>query len=221
MRVLVFGDIHGNYQALRAVLDAADTAGFDQAVCLGDVALLGPQPAACIDALRDEPSIVVLRGNTDRELAEDADKPGVRWCRRVIGTQRLRWLAALPTIHTLTVINATFVHASPRGDAKRLAPDTGDDKLRRALHGIGTRTLVHGHTHQQYLTVRDGRTITNPGSVGFPFDGDQRAAWALIDADAVSLRRTSYPVDETIRLLAATRSPVVDVATHRLATAGD
>jgi diadenosine tetraphosphatase ApaH/serine/threonine PP2A family protein phosphatase len=35
----------------------------------------------------------------------------------------------------------------------------------------------------------------NPGSVGLPFDGDPRAAWATWDGTGFELRRTAYDVE--------------------------
>jgi diadenosine tetraphosphatase ApaH/serine/threonine PP2A family protein phosphatase len=53
-----------------------------------------------------------------------------------------------------------------------------------------------------------GTEIVNPGSVGLPFDGDPRAAYALVDADgAVELRRVAYDVGATRVALQAIGEP--------------
>ena len=56
------------------------------------------------------------------------------------------------------------------------------------------RRFVFGHTHLQFQRPGPGGVeLTNPGSVGMPFDGDLRAAYALIGDDgAIEFRRVPY-----------------------------
>jgi len=60
--------------------------------------------------------------------------------------------------------------------------------------------IVLGHTHIQHKATIDGRLIVNPGSVGQPRDGDERAAYATLDtaADEVELRRVEYDINRAI-----------------------
>jgi diadenosine tetraphosphatase ApaH/serine/threonine PP2A family protein phosphatase len=78
-------------------------------------------------------------------------------------------------------------------DVESFMPDPGerDDEL---LGGARERRVVFGHTHIQFRRRReDGIELLNPGSVGLPLDGDQRAAYALVREDGtVELRRVSY-----------------------------
>ena len=53
--------------------------------------------------------------------------------------------------------------------------------------------IVFGHSHLQFTRADAGRTLVNPGSVGLPFDGDPRAAYALWDGGReFELRRVEY-----------------------------
>ena len=71
------------------------------------------------------------------------------------------------------------------------------------LGGVRDRTIVFGHSHQQFRRPGpDGTDLVNPGSVGMPLDGDVRAAWATWDGD-FEFRRTEYDVE---RAAAAYRS---------------
>jgi diadenosine tetraphosphatase ApaH/serine/threonine PP2A family protein phosphatase len=63
------------------------------------------------------------------------------------------------------------------------------------LAGVRDRTVVFGHSHQQFhRSGPDGTDLVNPGSVGMPLDGDVRAAWAAWDGD-FEFRRTEYDVE--------------------------
>ena len=54
--------------------------------------------------------------------------------------------------------------------------------------------LVFGHTHLAFArTGPHGVELVNPGSVGMPFDGDHRAAYAVVrDGGAIEHRRVAY-----------------------------
>ena len=59
------------------------------------------------------------------------------------------------------------------------------------------------------LKLANGEWLLNPGSVGQPRDGDPRAAWLLLDLDALtaSFRRTSYNVAGAADAIRAARLP--------------
>jgi predicted phosphodiesterase len=69
--IALIADIHGNFAALDAVLDALNTEPPDQIVCLGDVAATGPQPQEVLRRLRGLGYPVVM-GNADAELLDVA-----------------------------------------------------------------------------------------------------------------------------------------------------
>ena len=62
-RILVLSDIHGNLEALQAVL--ADAGAVDQTWCLGDIAGYGPQPNECIRKISELPELTCMMGNHD------------------------------------------------------------------------------------------------------------------------------------------------------------
>jgi predicted phosphodiesterase len=64
------------------------------------------------------------------------------------------------------------------------------------LGGVHDRTVVFGHSHQQFRRPGpDGTRLLNPGSVGMPLDGDRRAAWATLDDGEFAFHRTEYDVE--------------------------
>jgi len=65
LRALLVADIHANLEALQSVVkDASAGQGFDQIWSLGDVVGYGPDPAACIDLLREH-DVTAVAGNHD------------------------------------------------------------------------------------------------------------------------------------------------------------
>jgi diadenosine tetraphosphatase ApaH/serine/threonine PP2A family protein phosphatase len=73
-------------------------------------------------------------------------------------------------------------------------PEPGDDEA-ELLDGVTERRLIFGHTHLPFARTSDvgGIELVNPGSVGMPFDGDHRAAYALLHDDGrIEHRRIAY-----------------------------
>lgn len=196
--IAVLYDIHGNLPALDAVLEDVSRAGTDAIVFGGDYALFGPWPAETLGRLTAVTGAVRIRGNVDRWTAFPDDLPedavlvrAVADCRAAIGTAAADALGALPEQTVRRGVR--YCHASPLSDMRSFLPDPdpGDDEL---LAGVAETRIAFGHTHLQFRRVRaDGVELFNPGSVGMPFDGDPRAAYAVVHDDGrVELRRVGY-----------------------------
>ena len=95
-----------------------------------------------------------------------------------------------------------LVHATPRDPMDEYAAADPAFWAPR-LAGLGVDYVLCGHTHQAYTLDVGGITVINPGSVGLPRDGDPRAAYAVIDDGRVELKRVPYPVERTVKALAA------------------
>ncbi len=218
-------DIHGNLDALAAVVNDARAGGAAHFVLGGDYAMLGPAPLDTVKLLDTLPVALKLRGNTERWVARlDADDiPGdaIREaCRHVadaLGPERVAGLATLPV--TAELEGVTFAHASPASDMRGFfdAPAEGEEQL---VRGVGTRQLVVGHTHMQFRRPVGGVEVINPGSVGFPLDGDPRAAYALRHDDGeIELRRVEYDCEPAAARLEAIGTEWALLAARRLRTA--
>jgi predicted phosphodiesterase len=196
MRAVLY-DIHGNVLALEAVLADAAAAGAERFVLGGDYALFGPAPAETVDRLRSLDARWV-RGNGERWTASPAEAPedpvvqgAIQASRELLGEAAVAELAALPV--ELTIGETRFVHGSPVSDVRSFLPEPAGDES-ELLAGVATDRLVFGHTHLQFCRHAAGAVeLVNPGSVGMPFDGDRRAAYALLGDDGdIELRRVAY-----------------------------
>jgi diadenosine tetraphosphatase ApaH/serine/threonine PP2A family protein phosphatase len=112
-------------------------------------------------------------------------------CAAELGEELVAELGALPAQVVLDGIR--YCHASPVSDMRSFLPDPADDED-ELLAGVAERRITFGHTHLAFARRRiDGTELVNPGSVGMPFDGDHRAAYAVLTADGrVELRRVGY-----------------------------
>jgi len=217
VRDAVLFDIHGNFDALEAVLREADACGCERLLVGGDLAYMGPEPDAVVDRLRAEGDrVIAVRGNTDRMIAADDDDVA-RWAADLLGLDRVLYLGGLPERRHLPEHGALLVHATPRSDEERLLPETPEPIAAAMVAGEEVATVLCGHVHIQYRRVVGEIEVVNPGSVGIPFDGDPRAAWAIVDDGDVTLQRTEYDQSSVLaRLAALTSHPARALAERRL-----
>jgi diadenosine tetraphosphatase ApaH/serine/threonine PP2A family protein phosphatase len=192
-------DVHGNLPALEAVLADARAAGADRWVLGGDYALFGGWPMETVTRLRELEPALWIRGNGERWTARPDDAPdgdpvqgAIAACRAELGHDVVDDLASLPFDASLDEVG--IVHASPVSDVRSFLPEPAGDEV-ELLEGVESPRLIFGHTHLPFrrTSVAGGIELVNPGSVGMPFDGDPRAAYALVGDDgAVEHRRVAY-----------------------------
>jgi diadenosine tetraphosphatase ApaH/serine/threonine PP2A family protein phosphatase len=207
-------DIHGNLPALETVLaDAGDVEGF---VLGGDYAVAGAWPGETVERLKGLENATWIRGNADRWLvdrhdAPEAAAPIAERCADVLGEALVAELFALP--ESTTIDGTLYCHASPGSDMETLFPEPGERDAELLL-GVEARRVVCGHIHISFDREGPGGIeIVNPGSVGMPWDGDHRAAYAVIEGDRVERRRVEYDWEASV---AAVRERVGELPARRM-----
>jgi putative phosphoesterase len=222
MRVAVLSDIHANLTALDAVIADLRTTAPDLVVHGGDLMAGGPRPAEVIDRIR-EMNWPGVYGNTDEalwaphRLTETLQAPHLQRIRdlilthtlpatlEAIGDDRLAWLRTLPlrwSDHDLTV-----VHAVPE-DAWSIVPANASDEGMESVYAVlRSRHVFYGHIHTPFVRRLAMFTLVNTGAVSQSFDGDTRAAYALLEDDRVEIRRVDYDIEKEIRLLMRSNDP--------------
>jgi diadenosine tetraphosphatase ApaH/serine/threonine PP2A family protein phosphatase len=198
LRALLY-DVHGNLPALEAVVADARGAGASSFLLGGDYALFGPWPAETVAALRELQGATWIRGNVDRWTARPSEAPdddliqaAIADCREALGAAVVDELGGLA--EQLVIDDTRYCHGSPISDVRSFmpSPTPEDDEL---VGEASEQRIVFGHTHLQFTRSAAARSVelVNPGSVGMPFDGDVRAAYAvLLDDGRIELRRVAY-----------------------------
>ncbi len=227
-RFAVISDIHGNADALAAVLRDIDTLRIETIVNLGDH-LSSPLAARETAEMLMARNIVTIRGNHDRYLVE---KPLVdlgAWDRAAHGQlddNHLNWLRSLPPTAELAEGRIFACHGTPSSDTDywmERVTESGDVVLqsRAAIEveaeGISASLILCGHTHTpRNIRLGNGRLIVNPGSVGCPAfeddvpvlhvvqNGNPNASYALIEESLsgwqVTQRSIAYDASRMIAL---------------------
>ena len=116
-----------------------------------------------------------------------------------LGCDRLEWLQSLPIGwrgHKLAV-----VHARPNDVWSITTGDAGDDELARVFGVLDAPRVVYGHIHNPFVRQLPEFVLANAGCLSLSYDGDPRAAYAVVDDDAITIRRVAYDVEREARAL--------------------
>ncbi len=171
MKLAIITDIHGNLQALQAVLREIDAIGVDRTMCLGDIVGYYPSPNECVDLVRDRADIS-LQGNHDLYIAQGKVTKTVgsvavhtlRWTMKRVTKENRDYLAGLTKEYEDEEIYA--VHAfSPLWQKD-------DDNLRWMIYvkdgGLDADAYMSefkqkvafvGHAHRPMIVEREGNYL--------------------------------------------------------------
>lgn len=223
MKFGIFGDIHGNLEALEAVLADMEEQGITHPLCLGDLVGYGANPAECLEVVRAL-GCPVVRGNHDELVTlgkppisfSEPARVALEYARQQLHPAQLNFLRRLPIVwkeDTLTLVHATLDGPELWGYiSTRLEAQT-------CFLYQKTPLCFVGHTHRpcafaqekevrplefRQVDVHTDRTkvgrkfLFNVGSVGQPRDGDWRAAYAIFSPEEnwVDLRRVNYDIEK-------------------------
>lgn len=205
MKAAVISDIHGNMEALKAVLDDIQEQGIEKIFCLGDLAFCGPEPEETINFIRNNlADATIIQGNTDEMIvkATDAeDDPympkkdvmanALKYSQKVVSQENKAFLASLPADHIEEYegLKLLFVHGSPRKNDEGMFPKTKYSKLQEMVEGTTANIIFCGHTHYPVIHRVDDKSIVNVGSVGRPFEENPRAVYVMLDLSNVKDRK--------------------------------
>ncbi|MBC9875791.1 metallophosphoesterase family protein [Bradyrhizobium sp. INPA01-394B] len=203
MTMAFISDIHGNFEALKAVLAEIDRMRITEIFCVGDVVGYYSQVNECCDELRRR-GIQSLLGNHDWYLGfggfctrSRSVNDCLAYQRTVISSENANWLKTFRV--QMQIGTVQLVHAGWSDPIDEYITNPNEDYFGR-LAGIN---FVSGHTHVQSIHHFGERTYCNPGSVGQPRDGDPRAAFATFDGERFELHRVAYNMQRVFELMDA------------------
>jgi len=239
MTTALISDIHGNLEALDAVLAEIETRRPRRVLCLGDVVGYGASPNECLAKVRKRCELVLL-GNHDAAASGGPEaarfniyaRVAAEWTAKTLTRENREYLQRLPL--TSSEGSSFLVHASPA------CPRDWEYLLDRfdaepQFHYFTEPICFIGHTHQPAVYMADPagtkslplsnvtlepdrRYIINVGSVGQPRDHDPRACFVVYHeaAGEVEFVRVPYDIEGAQAKIRAAQLP--EVLAARLAT---
>jgi predicted phosphodiesterase len=204
----LISDIHGNLEALDAVLADIAAQGITEIYCLGDIVGYGPNPRECIDRIVS--CKLCLLGNHDQGALFDPEgfNPGAEraifWTRDQLekgdpkgNEKRWEFLGELPRMHREGKF--LFVHGSARNPLNEYVfpEDIYNQRKMERIFQLVEQYCFQGHTHvpgvftaslkffrPEDIDFRyvfdDEKVLVNVGSVGQPRNGDWRSSYVVL-----------------------------------------
>lgn len=229
LKCAILGDIHGNLEALEAVLEDAKEFGVNSYICVGDIVGYNANPAECIDRIRAM-DFTCVKGNHDHYCSHDESLDDfhplaadvIDWTRHQLSETDISYLEDLKysrIISGFTIVHSTLDMPDKWGYVfDNLEADAN-------FNYQSTSLCFHGHTHIPVVYEKKGRVtkcalgkvsiglgtkyFINVGSVGQPRDGNPLAAYAIYDmkAKTVELRRVPYDIETVKKKILAAGLP--------------
>lgn len=196
MKIAVISDIHGNMEALSAVMEDIKKEGCERIFVLGDYAMAGPEPDKVVDWFIDKqlnPDFTMIQGNTDfmisnytedlyQTLKEKAPvmAEALKNDVSILRSNQIDFLKNLPAQTQITEngVKILLVHGSPRKNNEDILPETPLAEVEKMLEGVDANIILCGHTHLPCgFQTSTKQTVINVGSVGRPFTNEPKSCY--------------------------------------------
>jgi len=221
LRYGLYSDIHGNLEALQAIVATFEKEEVDQYICLGDIVGYGANPKECLECVKDLGSMLVA-GNHDYAIAGKLNidffnkyaQLAVLWTREQLANEDKEFLANIDLVQQLDD-SLTLVHGSLNFPEMFDYIQTSYE-AHLSLEILETPVCFFGHSHvpvaffqgetitfsmdEEIPVDRNGKVLINVGSVGQPRDGNPLACCAIYDdqIDKVWIHRIEYDIETAI-----------------------
>ena len=200
MKIAVISDIHGNMEALDAVMTDIERNKCEKLFVLGDYAMAGPEPREAVKFFmqkeKDE-NVFMIQGNTDAmitsfsfdlydSLKEKAPvmAEALKDDEKNLGMQQKQFLSNLPIQKEVTLEGVSFllVHGSPRRNNEDILPTTPLNEVEKMIENVDSQVILCGHTHIPCgFQTKSKKTVVNAGSIGRPFTPEPKSCYLIIN----------------------------------------
>ncbi len=182
-RYLCISDVHGDIDALRAVLATAEKRGYQHLLVAGDLCFPGPEPletfrlltraqAICVQGVTDAALAMMSPSRVDEAASDDAERAlAARFveARKQVGELVLERLRRLPSHHRIALEDGRellLVHGSPDDPTEPITHDLDEEELSTLIGDDPADVIVCGMSHVPFVREFGDITIVNVGSVG-------------------------------------------------------
>lgn len=218
-KILLLGDIHANYPALKAIIEYVRPERFEWIVNTGDFTVYSTFPNETIDWFRGRKNAICILGNTDRKVlrilkGKKLKKPKKNekrvmyfWTSEKLHPENITYLKPLRKQTDVTIggFRIGIFHGTLEDPDEELFPTAPESRFQQLARDSGYQVQIMGHSHVPFYKLVDGVHFINPGSVGRPFDGDPRTSFAILKIASgkigVEHFRIPYAVEEVVQSL--------------------
>ena len=233
MKIAIISDIHGNYDAFRAVMVDIDKSGVDRIISLGDNIGYGPEPDRVVQKIMALEISSVL-GNHELAIKNEkylnwfnpVAKKSLIKTRDLLSESSQKFVKSLKSF--IVVEECRCVHGFPPDSPLLYMFQPSDKRKKQILEKLPQRLCFIGHTHTLELLSYDGKSlqsrdlpegvrqlagdkkyIINIGSVGQPRDESNAAKYVIWDtrAGTIDVRFIAYEIAAVVQKIKAAGLP--------------
>jgi len=221
LKIAIFSDIHGNLEALNAVVkDIKLKDDIDLIVCLGDIVGYYPHPIECIKIVR-EMCDIVIQGNHDSAVVSpnfnveskgfnDVALSSLKYTRDLLlkscNIDKYDFLKELLPKKKLSIgkKKVLFVHGTPDETWEYflypywLNAPLDEQKIRLNEWLKQWDLIAMGHSHWAFQYEDWGRMVINPGSVGQPRDDNPKSSYAIVEVIKTRIKAQNFRINYNI-----------------------
>jgi putative phosphoesterase len=202
MEIAVISDIHGNMEAVEAVMADIQKEKCEKLFVLGDFAMAGPEPRKTIQYFIEKDSsasLEMIQGNTDQMIAEYTQElyeklqkkapimaDALKDDAKILDFTEQIFLKSLPAQKEVEIEGVKFllVHGSPRKNNEDILPETPMENVEKMIKKVDAQVILCGHTHIPCgFQTQSKKSVINVGSIGRPFTPEPKSCYLIINVE--------------------------------------
>lgn len=212
-KMLLFGGVYSNLQALQSLIQVAQQHGVaaENCICTGDIIGYCGQPQETLDTLKNWGAYSIL-GNVEIQLRDDQDDCGCdftegsrcdnfseiwyAFAKANLHTSSKEYFKTLPdhiTFHyagkKVGVVHGSYDHVS-----QFIFKSTDWELKQTSLEALNAEVVIAGHCGLPFVDQKAAVQWLNPGVIGMPANDGKTSTWAMIIDDAKGFEYQHIPL---------------------------
>ena len=205
-KVLLFGGVYSNLEALRAMHSWAEDEGIgnQNIICTGDIVGYCAEPEACLQFIK-EWGIHTIAGNVELNLGDNSEDCGCdftegsrcdgfskQWypyAQTKVTPDSLAYIAQIPEFISFEYAGKKCIvlHGSINNTSEFIFASTDESIKSKIIQQAESDIIIGGHSGLPFAQKIDDKLWLNPGVIGMPAnDGTARVWYAVLDSDMES-----------------------------------
>lgn len=195
-KLLLFGGVYSNLEALQALKDYADKHQFarENIICTGDVVGYCANPTECVDLIMSW-GIKCIAGNVEEQLASGSDDCGCdfsensrcdifskQWypyAQKQVRPEQLKWMKSLKNTLQFSFGNKRVgvVHGSAENISEFVFKSSPWAIKEKNFKALNAEIIIAGHCGLPFMDEKDNKLWVNPGVIGMPANDGSNSVW--------------------------------------------
>lgn len=218
-KLLLFGGVYSNLQALESLVSIAEAEGIatKNCICTGDITGYCAQPEETVQLFQKWGALSIA-GNIELQLANDSEncgcdfKAGGRcdgfsklwfpYSKGHLSKESLQWISEIPENISFDygAKKVTVVHGNYANTSEFIFASNADQSKQKCFAKTESDVIIAGHSGLPFHQSIKGNLWLNPGVIGMPANDGTTRVWYMIleiENDEIKYTHRSFEYDYT------------------------